>query len=71
MSRATGGAFEFPWFAMATPLGTLTVRDMLDASDAAEHKTRVRRWAEDLWAAYAEHQDLVRRWCDRLEAEVL
>lgn len=71
MSRATGGAFQFPWFAMATPLGSVTVRDVLGAGDAREHRARVRGWAEDLWGAYGEHQELVRRWCDRLEAEVL
>lgn len=71
MSRATGGAFQFPWFAMATPLGNLTVRDMLGSADSEEHVRRVRAWAEDLWAAYADHHELVRKWCDRLEAEVL
>lgn len=71
MSRSTNGAFQFPWFDMHTPLGTLTVRDAIGAADVDEHRKRVRAWAEDLWTAYGEHHELVRRWCDRLEAEVL
>lgn len=71
MSRSTNGAFQFPWFGLATPLGTLTVLDMLGAPDLATHNARVREWADDLWSAYAEQQELVRTWCDRLEAEVL
>lgn len=71
MSRATGGAFQLPWFGIATPIGTLTVADMIGAPDVDEHKRRVRAWAEDVWAAYGEHRELVRKWCDRLEAEVL
>jgi Family of unknown function (DUF5946) len=71
MSRATNGAFQFPWFAMPTPLGTLTVAEMLGSETLDEHKRRTRAWAGDLWLAYAEHQPLVRAWCDRLEAETL
>lgn len=70
MSRATHGGLHIPWFGPATPLGTLTVADMLAAPDKPAHVELARRWGEDLWAAYGDVHETVRRWCDALEAQL-
>jgi hypothetical protein len=70
MSRATNGSLGFPWFDPVTPIGTVTVSDVLAASDFAEHSRLVREWADDIWSAWTERHETVRRWVDRLEAQL-
>jgi hypothetical protein len=38
----------------------LTVKDVLNAETAYDHKKVVRAWAEDVWRAWAPHHDTIR-----------
>ncbi|MEW4569465.1 DUF5946 family protein [Tautonia sp. JC769] len=42
--------------------GTVTVIDVLDAEDAAEHERRVEAWARSAWSAWAGHWSQARAW---------
>jgi hypothetical protein len=44
--------------------GELTVSYIHSAPDAEEHVNRVKKWARDVWAAWAEHHDLARQLID-------
>lgn len=46
------------------PTETVTVADVLRATTGEEHEAAVRRWARDVWAAWAPHAPTVRRWLD-------
>jgi hypothetical protein len=70
MTRAVGNGLHIPWFDPATPLGTMTVKDVLAATDRQSHIAASRAWAEDLWAAWSPQQDTIRRWCDALAAQL-
>ena len=43
-------------------LGEVTVLDVLQAQDPAEHLRIVRRWAESVWEAWSPQHETVRRW---------
>ena len=52
---------RWPW--LTPPAGyPMTVADLLDARDGAEHILLVRRWAETTWQAWAAHHASVREW---------
>ena len=70
MSRATNGVATFPWLDPVTPLGSMTVLDVLAAEDRDAHIAASRAWAEDQWAAWGDKHVLVRSWCDALEAQL-
>lgn len=53
---------ELRWLEPPSLRGRLTAADVLDATTAAEHLLLVRRWAEDIWAAWATHHATVRDW---------
>ena len=61
---------QWPW--LTPPAGyPMTVGDLIEARDGAEHVRLVRRWAETTWEAWAAHHDTVRGWARdalRLEA---
>lgn len=48
--------------------GLTTVVDVLRARTAVEHVEAVRRWAADVWDAWAAHHDAVGVWVDRAYA---
>jgi CTP:molybdopterin cytidylyltransferase MocA len=52
---------DWPWL---TPPATyeLTVQDALASTNADEHGTSVRHWADAVWDAWSEHHELIRRW---------
>jgi len=70
MSRATNSGLSLPWFDPVTPLGTITVQDVLAATGRDEHVAKAREWALDEWAAWSSQHQIVREWCDALEAQV-
>jgi hypothetical protein len=51
------------WLEPPVPNGTLTVEHPL-AAPPAEHATRVREWAEDVWRAWQAHHPTVDAWLD-------
>jgi hypothetical protein len=70
MTRAVGNGLHIPWFDPVTPLGTITVADVLEAADKQAHIAAAREWAEDVWSAWSAQQETVRRWCDALAAQL-
>ncbi len=56
---------DFPWLEPPASQGEVTVLDVLDARDLAEHVARVERWARSVWDAWSAHHDTVRRWLDQ------
>ena len=46
----------------AVPRGLTTAADVLAAQDADEHRRVVRRWGEQVRAAWAPHHATVRAW---------
>jgi hypothetical protein len=59
MNRFVESNEQFPAFDPPPHRGRLTVLDVRDASDEQEHADRVRRWAEEVWDAWARHDDRV------------
>jgi hypothetical protein len=53
---------EFPWLTPPPTLGEVTVLDVRDATDLADHTARVERWARSVWAAWSAHHQTVRKW---------
>lgn len=53
---------ELPWLEPPGHRGDLTVRDLIGASDLAEHARRVERWARCVWRAWEPHHRTVHRW---------
>lgn len=52
---------QWPWLT-APDAYPMTVIDVLEARDGAEHVRLIRRWADLTWAAWSDHHDLVRAW---------
>jgi len=42
--------------------GTMTITDLRAATTPEEHKRIVRKWAENVWQAYAPQHEMARRW---------
>jgi hypothetical protein len=63
-------ALEHPdwWrpFNLSTPIGTITVADVLAEHDLEARAATARAWAADIWAACEPHHELVRGWLDEL-----
>ena len=53
MRRAADRSAAFVWLDPPASLSQITVLDMLEAKDPAEHKERVERWAKSVWEAWA------------------
>jgi hypothetical protein len=65
-------ALEHPdwWrpFNLPTPIGSITVADVLAEQDPQARAAKTRSWATDTWAACAPHHELIRSWLDELTA---
>jgi hypothetical protein len=53
-----------------TQRGRLTIADVCAAAREDEYADLVRRWAVDVWAAYADQQKLARTWLDTVRARM-
>ena len=62
LARVVERSAAFVWLDPPASPGRLTVLDVRDARDLAEHERRVRLWAESVWNAWSRHHDTVRRW---------
>jgi Family of unknown function (DUF5946) len=56
---------EFVWLDPPDSPGAVTVLDVLEARDLAEHTERVMEWAASVWEAWEPHHHTVRRWANR------
>lgn len=61
MSNATR-RHDLVWLDPPPAWQTLTILDVQQAGDLAEHERRVRQWAEGVWLAWAAHHETIRRW---------
>ena len=50
--------------------GSLTIADVYVAASDHEYADLVRRWAADVWAAYADQQKLARKWLDAVRTHM-
>lgn len=57
--RLAGGVESWPHFAQPPHAGGTTVLDVALADTPEEHAERVRRWAGEVWDAWAGHHDAV------------
>lgn len=48
-------ADHFTWLEPPQPNGRITVLDVVQAGNLAEHERRVEAWARDVWGAWAAH----------------
>jgi hypothetical protein len=55
---------------LITRRGGLTIADVYAAAREAEYADLVRRWAREVWAAYADQQKLGRTWLDAVRAHM-
>jgi hypothetical protein len=58
---------QIHWLAPPACLGEVTIVDVIQAKDLAEHETLVHGWARSAWDAWAPHHGAIRRWgaeCD-------
>jgi len=53
---------RFEWLSPPASMGALTIADVHQAADAAEHGRLVRRWAESAWTAWSAHHPTIRKW---------
>lgn len=53
---------SYTWLEPPTDLGPLTVADVEAARGPAEHAATVRRWAAQMWSAWAAYHNVVRAW---------
>ena len=52
----------FEWLEPLTPNGTITVVDVLKATNSAEHELIVTKWAEDVFACwFSKHSEAIER----------
>ncbi len=56
------GKLDLRWLEGPASLGAVTILDVLEAKDPAEHSRRARGWAESVWEAWGPHHEVVRRW---------
>jgi hypothetical protein len=50
------------WLDPPADRGSVTVREVWDAADAAQHEERVEHWARAVWNAWSAHHETVRDW---------
>ncbi len=56
--------------ALLSPRGRLTIADVSTTASDTEYQSLVRRWASDVWSAYAVQHDLARAWLDQVRARM-
>lgn len=47
---------------MLSSFGNMTIADVMPATDASEYEALVKKWAENVWQAYAVYHELAREW---------
>jgi len=62
MRRVLRNRERFHWLQPPASLGEMTVVDVLQAENLAEHEVLVRRWAQSAWDAWTPHHSTVRCW---------
>jgi hypothetical protein len=55
--------------AMPAGRGSLTIADVLAATDAVNHRAIVERWARATWAAFVDLQPIARAWVGQVDHE--
>jgi hypothetical protein len=55
------------WMEPPPSLGELTVLDVMSASSAKDHASKVMRWTESVWQAWKPHHVKVRAWADEFD----
>jgi len=66
MGRLTEQPCSFVWLDPPARRGELTLLDVVQAHDLAEHERLVKHWARAVWQAWAVHQPTIRRWAGPL-----
>jgi hypothetical protein len=56
---------SYYWLEPPTYSGRMSVADVLEARDAAQHHKLVRAWAKDVWDAWTPHHSVVRGWAEQ------
>lgn len=62
MLRASKNKASFIWLEPPGMLGAITVGDVVKVNDVEKHKSIVRRWAGEAWAAWMPHHQQVHQW---------
>lgn len=52
------------WLSPPADMGSVTVRDVLDAKDARMHLQAVEEWARSAWQAWKEWHEHIRKWAE-------
>jgi hypothetical protein len=60
---------SYAWLEPPPAVGQVTALDVASATDAAEHFTLVRRWADSVWRAWQAHHAAVRQVVDSVLAK--
>lgn len=55
---------DFEWLKPPAAIGSLTVADVLKASNLQDHTVRVRKWGESVWLAWSLYHGLIRKYVD-------
>ena len=56
---------RFVWLEPPSLMGEITVVDVVNITDPAEHEALVKRWARSAWEAWSSHHDQIRKWADQ------
>jgi hypothetical protein len=64
MRQALTPRGRFAWLSPPSMAGTMTVLDMLSATDLEQHIDLAQRWARSVWGAWAPHHATIRRWAE-------
>ena len=51
------------------PAYRVTVADVVDAVDPADHRQAVQRWADATWHDWADQHDFIRAWADQASCQ--
>ena len=70
ISRWLDGPATFEKPPLLTRRGSLTIADVYVAAREDEYVDLVRRWAGDVWAAYADQQKRARTWLDAVRTHM-
>lgn len=62
MLRATEQKKDLVWLPPPPMRGAITVADVHQTMDPAEHAMRSRQWAESAWEAWTPHHSQIRQW---------